>query len=139
MIDWYSFLDPKFAICKSQIRRRDKAVSVCSKCGYRSVVIVNNLIVQIKKLGTHLCFSCSAQKGSKSGKIKREVTMLKKYGAKNAQQIENFKEKRKKTMKIKHLQKKKIQEIQERVKQGENYQKLWEEVFGANKINKNNK
>jgi hypothetical protein len=127
--DWYSFLDPKFAICKSQIKRRDKAVAVCSICGYRSVVIVNNLIVQIQRLGTHICFSCSAKKGSLSGKLKREQTMLKKYGAENPQQVDKFKEKRKKTMKIKYLHAKKIKQIQEKVKQGENYQKLWEEVF----------
>lgn len=130
MIDWYSFLDPKFAICKSKIKRRDRAVTISSQCGYRSVVIVNNLIVQIQRLGTHVCFSCSAKKGSKKGREKREETMLKKYGAANPQQIQKFKEKRKTTLKRKQEKNKKIQKVQENVKKGERYQKLMKEVLG---------
>jgi hypothetical protein len=104
-MEWYQYLDPEFAGRLENIRRRHRVVAVCTQCQYRSVVILNNLIQQINKLNTHLCFSCSAKRGASVGMRKREQTMLRKYGKTSAQQIPQFREKRKKTFKNKRLEK----------------------------------
>lgn len=65
MIDWYGFLDPRFAPNKANIKVRDRYPTVCSKCGYVSITQIQNLKLQLKRLGIHLCWSCSASNGAK--------------------------------------------------------------------------
>lgn len=96
-MDWIKFLDPEFRLTKLTPHTRDKVVTICSECGKRSVVIVNNLKKQVKKLGTHLCKSCSARRGTLRAKDKYLATMRKKYGADNPQQVKAIREKTEKT------------------------------------------
>lgn len=79
-MEWYSFISEAFSGNWQYLKVRDRVVSVCSNCGYHSVVIVRNLKTQVKKIGTHLCWSCSAREGRAKADSKYKTTMLKKYG-----------------------------------------------------------
>jgi len=96
-MSWKKYLDPKFNAKPENLKTRDRIVSICSECEYRSVVILNNLKKQVNKKGTHLCFSCSARKGALNSKDKYEKTMLSRYGVKNPMQSNVIKAKAKKT------------------------------------------
>ena len=79
------------------IKTRDKVVTLCSECGTSSTPTLNALKRQIKKLGAHLCWSCSARKATIRAKVKYETTMIAKYGAVNPNQVPEIKAKIKAT------------------------------------------
>jgi len=63
---WRLFLDETFVKRGSKFKYRDRVPAVCTECGYVSVVEVGNLIRQVRKLKTHLCWGCSVKRGTKN-------------------------------------------------------------------------
>lgn len=97
MKDWYEFLDKRFSPKKEIIKTRDRVVTICNKCQDTSVTQVSNLKKQVKKLGIHLCWSCSAKQGKEKGLLKYKQTMMEKYGVENPHQNKEIKQKIKNT------------------------------------------
>lgn len=125
MIDWYEFLDKRFSLKKEAIKTRDRVVTVCSKCENTSIVQVCNLKKQIKRKGTHLCWSCSAKQGRENGSSKYKQTMLQKYGVENPSQNKEIQKKIQRTNKKRYgeegsigLARKKLKEIKKPLQEG---------------------
>ena len=97
--DWYLFLSPEFAPPKGLIAVRDKVSVTCTECQDTSIVQVSNLKKQVKKLGTHLCRSCSARKATLAARAKTIATLEARYGPgiTNPNQIPGKPEQAKKT------------------------------------------
>lgn len=96
-MEWKKYIDNELTPNVKNLTTRDKAVTICSKCQYRSVVLVNNLKKQIKTKGTHLCRTCSSREGTLKARRQYEKTMFNLYGARNPNQVPEIKEKIKKT------------------------------------------
>lgn len=96
---WKQYLDTDFNKIEENYKVRDKVITKCSSCGTNSSMQLANLKRQIKKLGTHLCWSCSSRKATLAAQTKYKATMLERYGVDNPQKVKTIKEKAKTTSK----------------------------------------
>lgn len=62
--NWYKYLDPRFCPGREKIRMRDRWPTVCTQCSAVSTTKMANLRLQVNRIGTHLCWSCSSKKGA---------------------------------------------------------------------------
>ena len=87
MADWRDFLDTDMGPSAKGLKTRDKAVFICSECQYRSVKLISNAILQIKRIDTHLCRRCSARRGTLNARAKYVKTLMDRYGVDNPMKI----------------------------------------------------
>lgn len=99
-MDWKKYIN-KDLTPMGKLRSRDRVVTNCPQCGSTGVVLISNLKAQIKRLGIHLCWSCSARKGALEARERYVQTMLDRYGVDNPQKVESIKNKTLETKKKK--------------------------------------
>lgn len=91
-MDWYDYLDQRFALDKAAIRDRDRVVTVCPSCKDTNVVLVTNLKTRIRKHGAYECRSCSSRKATLKARDKWRRTMMDRYGVDNPMRSDTLKE-----------------------------------------------
>jgi hypothetical protein len=99
---WKDFLDEDFNSKEEIYKTRDKVICKCAECKINSYVQVANLKKQVKRIGRHLCWSCSARISALAARAKYEATMLERYGVKNPAQNEELVQKRERTSKLRY-------------------------------------
>ncbi len=61
-MNWKKYIDKRFIDNPDTLKNRDRIPTVCTECDHVGITIISNLKRQLKKLGTHLCWSCSARR-----------------------------------------------------------------------------
>lgn len=91
--DWYTYLTEDFKLDRKSYKTSDRAVVDCPKCGITSTIRINHLKSKIKKLGYFECGPCR----KKDGAAKARQSCKEKYNGKNPFELDQVKEKIKKT------------------------------------------